>query len=211
MLSVNAPASSDLGSLLARPKPHVAPEAFQALTTTLDGVKVFCPKKFQDDRGFFAETYNRQMLQRLGIEIEFVQDNHSLSHEIGTVRGLHYQLPPFAQDKLIRVVRGRILDVAVDIRRSSPTFGQHFVTELSADNYRQIFIPVGFAHGFCTLEPDSEIIYKVSNYYSPAHDRGILWNDPELGIRWPVAKDDAVLSDKDRRQPLLREAGELFA
>jgi dTDP-4-dehydrorhamnose 3,5-epimerase len=211
MLSKNEPPTSVLGSVLAPPRRYyIVSDAFQAETTALDGVRVLCPRKFKDERGFFAETYNRQLLQRLGNEIDFVQDNHSLSHECGTIRGLHYQVPPFAQVKLVRVIRGRVLDVVVDIRRSSPTFGRHFRTELSADNYKQILVPVGFAHGFCTLEPESEIVYKVSNYYSAAHDRGILWNDPHLGIQWPVAEEQAILSNKDRRQPLLLEVDDLF-
>jgi dTDP-4-dehydrorhamnose 3,5-epimerase len=210
MLSMNEPPTSVLGSVLAPPRRNIVSDVSQAQTTALDGVRLLCPRKFKDERGFFAETYNRQMLQRLGIDIDFVQDNHSLSHESGTIRGLHYQVPPFAQAKLVRVIRGRVLDVVVDIRRSSPTFGRHFVTELTAENYEQILVPVGFAHGFCTLEPESEIVYKVSNYYSAAHDRGILWNDSQLGIQWPVTEEQAVLSDKDRRQPLLRQVSELF-
>jgi dTDP-4-dehydrorhamnose 3,5-epimerase len=210
MLSIDEPAISVRGRLLAPLGRSSRREAFDDDATVLNGIRLLCPRKFNDERGFFAETYNRQTLCRLGIDIDFVQDNHSLSREPGTVRGLHYQLPPFAQAKLVRVVRGRVLDIMVDIRRNSPTFGRHFRTELSADNFRQILIPIGFAHGFCTLEPNSEILYKVSNYYSAAHDRGILWNDPELGIEWPVAEAHAIVSDKDRQQPRLREAGELL-
>jgi dTDP-4-dehydrorhamnose 3,5-epimerase len=145
-----------------------------------------------------------------GIAIDFVQDNHSLSAAVGTVRGLHFQTAPFAQAKLIRVVRGRIFDVAVDIRRSSPTFGKHVAVELSAENWRQLLVPVGFAHGFCTLEPDCEIQYKVSAYYSAADDFGLAWDDPALGIPWPVRSEEAVLSDKDRRQPTLAELPAYF-
>jgi dTDP-4-dehydrorhamnose 3,5-epimerase len=143
--------------------------------------------------------------------MEFVQDNHSLSVEKGVVRGLHFQLPPFAQDKLVRVVRGRILDVAVDIRRSSPTFGQHVAVEISAESWNQILVPAGFAHGFVTLEANTEVIYKVTNYYAPQCDRGILWNDPALGINWPIAAGEAILSDKDKKQPLMADAPDLFA
>lgn len=173
--------------------------------TALPDVKTVNPQRIGDRRGFFSETYNRQRFAEAGIDVEFVQDNHSLSAAAGTVRGLHFQSEPFAQAKLVRVVRGRILDVAVDLRRSSLTFGRHVAVELSAENGCQLFVPVGFAHGFCTLEPDTEIVYKVSGYYSAAHDLGLLWNDPALGIEWPVAPEDAVLSDKDRRQSPLAE------
>lgn len=165
------------------------------------------PKKFGDDRGFFSETYSRQAWRQAGFETEFVQDNHSLSAKAGTVRALHFQVPPFAQDKLVRVVRGAILDVAVDLRRGSPTYGRHVSAEISAANWTQILVPGGFAHGFCTLEPDTEVIYKVSNPYSPDHDRGLMWNDPDLAIAWPVSAAEATLSDKDRRHPTLAQLG----
>jgi dTDP-4-dehydrorhamnose 3,5-epimerase len=139
-----------------------------------------------------------------------VQDNQSFSAQQGTVRGLHYQLPPFAQAKLVRAVSGRLLDVAVDIRRSSPTFGQAVAVELSAAGGEQLFIPAGFAHGFCTLEPDTSLAYKVDAYYSAAHDRGIRWNDPALRIDWPVSEAEAMLSDKDRKQPFLSDVTDLF-
>lgn len=151
----------------------------------LAGLKLITPHKFGDNRGFFSETYNAQMLAELGIHDRFVQDNHSLSVEKGTVRGLHYQKPPHAQAKLVRVSRGGIVDVVVDIRRGSPTYGQHVAEELSAENWSQLYIPIGFAHGFCTLTADTELQYKVSDYYAPASDAGILWNDPALGIIWP--------------------------
>jgi dTDP-4-dehydrorhamnose 3,5-epimerase len=173
--------------------------------TVLPDVKIVNPRRIGDQRGFFCETYNRQRFAEVGIDVEFLQDNHSLSAVAGTVRGLHFQSDPFAQAKLIRVIRGRILDVAVDIRRSSPTFGKHVAVELSAENGSQLLVPVGFAHGFCTLECNTEIVYKVSAYYSAAHDHGLRWNDPALGIDWPVAPAIALLSDKDRRQPLLSE------
>lgn len=183
----------------------------QVVPTAIPDVKVLVPKKFGDHRGFFSETFNRKVFQQLcGFDCQFVQDNHSLSAEPGVVRGLHYQLPPMAQDKLLRVVRGAILDVAVDVRRSSPTFGRHVAEVLSADNWRQIFIPAGFAHGFRTLEPNTEVIYKVTNFYSPEHERGVRWNDPALGIDWGIAEAAAILSDRDRRHPLLAEATELF-
>ncbi len=182
----------------------------EVVPTEIPDVKVITPRKYGDHRGFFSETYNRRALAEAGIDLEFVQDNHSLSVERGVVRGLHFQLPPFAQDKLVRVVRGAVLDVAVDIRRRSPTFGRHVSVVLSAEAWNQLLVPVGFAHGFCTLEPNTEVIYKVSNYYSPLHDRGLLWNDPELNIQWPVREDRAVLSDKDTKLPRFSEIRDLF-
>ncbi|CBS91603.1 dTDP-4-dehydrorhamnose 3,5-epimerase [Azospirillum lipoferum] len=173
-------------------------------------VKIIRPKKFGDHRGFFSETYTKRTFEAAGLHYDFVQDNQSLSAEVGTVRGLHFQLPPFAQDKLVRVVRGAILDVAVDIRKGSPTFGRHVSAVISAAEWNQILVPIGFAHGFCTLEPDTEVIYKVTNYYSAEHDRGLLWNDPELGIDWPVTADKARLSDKDHKHPTFAQLGDWF-
>jgi dTDP-4-dehydrorhamnose 3,5-epimerase len=172
---------------------------------SIPDVRIVEPQRFSDQRGFFSETYNRRALAERGIELEFVQDSHSLSGRKGTIRGLHYQSPPFAQAKLIRVVRGSILDVAVDLRRGSPTYARHVAAVISARAWNQILVPIGFAHGFCTLEPDTEIVYKVTQYYAPEHDRGILWNDPDLGIEWPVTDEMAVLSAKDRSQPRLRD------
>lgn len=178
--------------------------------TALAGVKIITPRKQGDHRGFFSETHNQRSFEQAGIGLQFVQDNHSLSAEVGTVRGLHFQSPPFAQDKLVRVIRGAILDVVVDLRASSPTFGKHTTVELSAKNWRQLLAPAGFAHGFCTLEPDTEVLYKVSNYYSAANDLGLAWDDPALGIAWPVAADKAILSNKDRAQPLLKDLPAIF-
>jgi dTDP-4-dehydrorhamnose 3,5-epimerase len=172
---------------------------------SIPDVRIVEPQRFSDQRGFFSETYNRRALAERGIELEFVQDSHSLSGRKGTIRGLHYQSPPFAQAKLIRVVRGSILDVAVDLRRGSTTYARHVAAVISARAWNQILVPIGFAHGFCTLEPDTEIVYKVTQYYAPEHDRGILWNDPDLGIEWPVTDEMAVLSAKDRSQPRLRD------
>ena len=173
--------------------------------SNIPAVKTLVPKKYGDHRGFFSEVYNKKALAEAGIEIEFLQDNHSLSAERGTVRGLHFQTPPFAQDKLVRVVRGAVFDVAVDLRRSSATYGRHVSAVLSADAWNQILVPIGFAHAFMTLEPDTEVIYKVSEYYAPDHDKGLLWNDPALGIAWPISETEAILSDKDRRQPRIAE------
>lgn len=182
----------------------------QCIPTKLDGVRILCPKKIGDARGFFSETYSRKALAELGILVDFVQDNHSLSTEIGVVRGLHYQLRPMAQDKLVRVVRGAILDVAVDIRRGSPTFGEHVTAELTADNWQQIYVPTGFAHGFVTLQPNTEVIYKVTNYYSPQHERGLRWNDPDLDINWAIDESKATLSARDKVHPLLKDLRDLF-
>lgn len=179
--------------------------------TALEGVKIVTPKKLGDDRGFFSEVYNAASWTNAGINLTFVQDNHSLSRDVGVIRGLHFQTAPFAQDKLVRCVRGRILDVAVDIRRSSPTFGKHVAVELSAENWRQLLVPIGFAHGFCTLEPDTEVIYKVTNYYSAENDRGLAFDDPELSISWPVPLDGVKTSPKDKNWPRLAALTEAFS
>lgn len=169
------------------------------------GVITFIPNRHGDSRGYFMETFRQDLFAEAVGPVSFVQDNQSMSAEVGTVRGLHFQLNPRAQGKLVRCLAGAILDVAVDIRRGSPTYGQHVNVELSADNGQQLWVPPGFAHGFCTLEPNTIIAYKVTDYYSPEHDRGLRWNDPTLGIDWPVIEDKAVLSAKDRVQPLLTE------
>ncbi|MBM6582628.1 dTDP-4-dehydrorhamnose 3,5-epimerase [Microvirga sp. BT689] len=178
--------------------------------TALPDVKIVHTSVFADARGYFMETYNKQAFVAAGIEEEFVQDNFSLSVEAGTVRGLHFQIAPFAQAKLIRVGRGRILDVAVDLRRSSPTFGHHVAVELGAESGSQLLIPVGFAHGFCTLEPNTEVSYKVTANYSAPHDRGLAWNDPALEIDWPVEATRAILSEKDTKHPRLADLPAFF-
>ncbi|WP_123042239.1 dTDP-4-dehydrorhamnose 3,5-epimerase [Cohnella candidum] len=170
----------------------------------LPGVKLIEPKVFQDHRGFFVESYNQERYVQNGIPMVFVQDNHSLSVETGVLRGLHYQLEPKAQTKLVRVTAGSIYDVVVDIRKGSPTFGHWEGFTLSADNKHQLLVPKGFAHGFCTLEPNTEVQYKVDNLYSAEHDRGIAWDDPAIGITWPV--EHAILSEKDTRHPKLANA-----
>jgi len=174
--------------------------------TSLDipDVRILRPKRHGDARGFFSETWSRAAMADAGLDIDFVQDNQSLSATPGTVRGLHFQTPPHAQAKLLRVIRGAVFDVAVDLRRGSPSHGRHVSAVISAEVWNQILVPVGFAHGFMTLEPDTEVIYKVSGIYSPANDAGILWNDPDLGIAWPLDVEP-VLSDKDRVQPRLRD------
>jgi dTDP-4-dehydrorhamnose 3,5-epimerase len=164
--------------------------------TDLPGVVIITPRVFKDARGFFFESYNAEQFKSRGIQTVFVQDNHSQSTR-GTLRGLHFQLPPMAQDKLVRCVRGAIWDVAVDIRAGSPTFGRWIGVELSAGNFRQIYVPSGFAHGFCVLSDEAEVLYKTSAVYSATHERGIAWDDPAIGITWPLA--EPLLSDRDRR------------
>ena len=168
----------------------------------LKGLKLICPKRHGDHRGFFAETYNRKRYLEFDCDVEFVQDNHSLSHAVGTLRGLHFQAPPAAQGKLVRCGRGAIFDVVVDIRRGSPTFGQWEGYELSAENGHQLYVPVGFAHGFVTLEPDSEIVYKCSDYYAPETEGAVRWDS--CGIEWPLPYDP-ILSDKDAMAPTLAD------
>jgi dTDP-4-dehydrorhamnose 3,5-epimerase len=179
-------------------------------TLQIPDVKIVTPKKFGDERGFFSETYSRQGLIEHAIDLTFVQDNQSLSAQVGTLRGLHFQLPPFAQDKLVRVTRGAIYDVAVDIRRQSPTFGQWVGAVISADEWNQILVPIGFAHGFCTIEPDTEVLYKVTAPYAPASERGIAWDDPDLAIDWPLQGGQPVLSGKDGENPTLAHSSDLF-
>jgi len=170
--------------------------------TRLNGLLIIEPKRHGDHRGFFAETYSQQAYAALGVDATFVQDNHSLSAAQGTVRGLHFQAPPHAQAKLVRCGRGAIFDVAVDIRRGSPTYGRWAGYTLSAENGAQLYIPVSFAHGFATIEPDSEIIYKCSDYYAPETEGALRWDDPDIGIAWPLTSAP-VLSEKDAAAPLL--------
>jgi len=177
---------------------------------SLPGLILIRPARHGDARGWFSEVWRRDQWEAAGVKADFVQDNQSFSAQTGTVRGLHFQLPPYAQAKLVRCVAGRVLDVAVDLRRSSPGFGQAVAVELTAEGGEQLFIPAGFAHGFCTLEPDSGLAYKVDAYYSAAHDRGVRWNDPAFGIEWPVNEGDAVLSAKDKVQPCFADLTDLF-
>ncbi len=160
---------------------------------------------FRDQRGFFSETYNSRAFADAGIAATFVQDNHACSRAQGVLRGLHFQNPPKAQDKLVRVARGSIYDVIVDLRVGSPTYGRHAGVVLSAENWLQLWIPKGFAHGYCTLEPDTEVIYKVTELYSPRDEGGIRWDDPSLGIEWPIPAVDLILSEKDKALPLMNE------
>ncbi len=173
-------------------------------------VRLITPRRFEDARGYFSETYRRDIFADAGIEQDFVQDNESLSVSAGTVRGLHFQAPPHAQAKLVRVLAGEVWDVAVDIRTGSPTYGKFVTATLSAQTGEQLFIPEGFAHGFCSLSDNTVLTYKVSANYSPDHDRGILWNDPDLGIPWPIAATDAVLSEKDAALPRLTDTSSPF-
>ena len=174
-------------------------------------VLLITPPRFGDSRGFFSEVFNRERFAAAGVDAEFVQDNQSLSREKGVIRGLHCQVAPYAQGKLVRCVRGAIWDVAVDARVGSATYGQWAAAELSAENWAQLWVPAGFLHGFCTLEADTEVLYKVTDRYSKECERGVIWNDPALALPWPVAAGEAVLSEKDLVLPTLAGAGALFS
>src|SRR6266403_882584 len=177
----------------------------QVIATEIPEVKEIRPVRHRDPRGFFSEIFREDVLREHGIDVPFVQENHSLSVDRSVVRGLHFQTPPAGQAKLVRVAAGSILDVAVDIRHGSPTYGHHVAIVLKGSEGNQLFVPEGFAHGFCTLEPNTEVVYKVNRYYSPEHDRGLRWDDSALAIAWPVEEEKALLSDKDRRQPMFAE------
>jgi dTDP-4-dehydrorhamnose 3,5-epimerase len=178
--------------------------------TAIPEVKLITPARYGDRRGFFCEVYNRRALAEAGIELECIQDNHAYSTARGTLRGIHFQLLPAAQTKLIRVARGSIVDVAVDCRAGSPSYGRHVMVELSAASGQQLLCPRGFAHGTLTMEPDTEILYKVDAYYAPGLDRGVRWDDPDLGIDWPLPPEGPVLSDKDRHLPWFRDLPAYF-
>jgi dTDP-4-dehydrorhamnose 3,5-epimerase len=182
----------------------------EVVATAIPDVKLLRPVYHGDERGYFAEVFNRRRFATAGLPEAFVQDNQSCSATRGTLRGLHFQTPPFAQTKLVRVLKGAVLDVAVDLRRGAPTFGQHVVVELSQANRLQLLVPKGFAHGFLTFEPDTEVLYKVDAYYAPDHDRGVRFDDPDLAIPWPEDPGVVVLSQKDRRQPPFRDLATCF-
>jgi len=182
----------------------------QIQSLNIPEVKIITPRKIGDERGFFSETYNKKHLAELGIEQELVQDNHVFSAKVNTVRGLHFQIPPYAQCKLIRVIQGAVLDVAVDIRKGSPYYGRYVSAVISETDWNQIFIPVGFAHGLITLEENTTVLYKVSSHFSPEHDKGLIWNDPDIGINWQVSLEKATLSEKDRHQPRFRDLPDYF-
>ena len=179
--------------------------------TAIPDVKLITPARYGDHRGFFSEVYNRRALAEAGIDVEFVQDNHSFSAQRGTLRGLHFQRPPAAQTKLLRVLRGSVVDVAVDCRLGSPSFGEHVMVELSAAAGNQILCPKGFAHATLTTAPDTEITYKVDAYYAPNRDLGVRFDDPDLAIPWPIPKSQLVLSDKDRNLPWFRDLPAVFS
>jgi dTDP-4-dehydrorhamnose 3,5-epimerase len=183
----------------------------RVVTTAIPDVKLLVPQRREDGRGYFVEAYSRQTLEALGIHMTFVQDNHAYSRRRGTVRGLHYQLPPHAQAKLVRVVRGAVFDVAVDVRTGSPTIGRHVTNVLTAEVGEQVFVPEGFAHGICTLEPDTEVIFKITAFHAPGYERGLLWSDPTLGIEWPVDANEAVMSPNDLAQPRWSDAERFVA
>jgi dTDP-4-dehydrorhamnose 3,5-epimerase len=178
--------------------------------TALEGVLIIRPKKHGDHRGFFSETFRHSALQAEGVVVDWAQDNHSFSAVRGVVRGLHFQRAPKAQAKLLRVTRGAVFDVAVDIRQGSPSYGRHVAVELSAENWTQIYVPAGFAHGFCTLSENTEVLYKVSSEYAPELEGGLVWNDPDLGIVWPIAAEDATLSPRDRDWPPFKDFASPF-
>ncbi|AFX99212.1 dTDP-4-dehydrorhamnose 3,5-epimerase [Candidatus Endolissoclinum faulkneri L2] len=182
----------------------------QIESLSLTEIKIITPKQFRDSRGHLSETYNKLTLANNGINLDFVQDNHSSSKQTGVLRGLHFQIPPFAQDKLVRVIKGKIFDVAVDIRQCSPTYGRWVGVEISAIAQNQILVPIGFAHGFITMEPETEVIYKVTSSYSPEHEKGIAWNDPAIGIKWPLNGLKLIMSDKDTKHPLLADLPSYF-
>ena len=176
----------------------------ELIQTEIDGVFIIEPRVFGDSRGYFFESFNaREFAEKTGLHINFVQDNESMSH-YGVLRGLHFQCPPFAQSKLVRVVKGRVLDVAVDIRANSPTFGKHITVELSEDNHRQFFMGKGFAHGFSVLSEQAIFQYKCDEFYAPQSEGAIAWNDPDLGIDWGIPEKDVLLSEKDKHHPLLK-------
>jgi dTDP-4-dehydrorhamnose 3,5-epimerase len=176
----------------------------------IDGIFAIAQVKRGDARGFFSETYRKDLLAAEGITLEFVQDNHVYSAAAGVLRGLHFQTPPHAQGKLVRCIRGSVLDVSVDIRQGSPTYGQHVAVELSAEDWKQLWVPPGFAHGYLTLEANSEVFYKVTDYWAPECERGIAWNDPALGIDWRLPLADLILAEKDKKHPPLSEVEPVF-
>ena len=205
-----APRAPGFGAASAEPFAADAGYGLRLFETGISGVMIVEPVRHEDPRGWFCETYNRRALAQHGIIIDFIQDNQSASKRAGTIRGLHFQAPPHAQAKLVRVVRGGIFDVAVDIRRNSPTYGRYVSALLNSDNGRQMLIGSGFAHGYCTLEPDTVVAYKTDAHYEPELDRGLVWNDPALDIAWPMTTDDVTISDKDRCLPILACLGSPF-
>jgi len=176
----------------------------------LPAVRILLPQRHQDARGYFSEVWREDSMARSGIKVRFVQENHALSRAAGTLRGLHFQIGSAAQGKLVRCLRGGILDVAVDIRHGSPTFGRYVSTVLSAENWKQVYVPIGFAHGYCTLAPNTEVLYKVTAYFDPASERGLAWDDPDIGITWPVKAEEAILVARDRAYPRLAELTMFF-
>ena len=176
----------------------------------IEDLLLVTPTKHGDPRGFFSETFRADVFAHHGVDAPFVQDNHAFSSQKGVLRGLHFQVPPHPQGKLVRCIRGAILDVGVDIRMGSPSYGRHVAVELSAANWRQLWVPPGFAHGYVTLQDDCEVVYKTTDYYAPEYDRGIAWDDPALGIDWPLSADAVILSERDKRHPRLANAEPAF-
>ena len=199
------------GQHVIRPESRLNGLIMQIQRLEIEDSFVITPARFGDHRGYFSETFRKSFLSEAGVDLDFVQDNHVHSNERGVLRGLHYQIPPCAQGKLVRCIRGSILDVAVDIRTGSPTFGRHVAIELSAENTKQLWIPPGFAHGYVTLERDCEVIYKVTDYYSKDCERGLAWDDPDLNIQWQISIENLVLSEKDRFNPRLADVVSPFS
>lgn len=185
------------------------PFIMEVIKTAIDGVAIIEPRLFKDERGYFFESFSQRDFEKQVRTIQFVQDNESKS-SYGVLRGLHFQKPPFCQSKLVRVIKGAVLDVAVDIRKGSPTFGQHVAVELTEDNHRQFFVPRGFAHGFSVLTPEVVFQYKCDNFYAPQHEGALAWDDPDLGINWQIPSDCIILSEKDKHHPRLKDAEWLF-
>jgi dTDP-4-dehydrorhamnose 3,5-epimerase len=188
--------------------PHSEMVLFESMLISeydIAGLKLITPRRIGDERGYFQEVWSDRLFREMVADVAFVQDNQSMSARKGTVRGLHYQSAPFAQGKLVRVLRGSILDVVVDVRQGSSTFGRHVAIRMDAISGTLLWVPTGFLHGFCTLEDHTEVFYKITNYYSASHDAGVIWNDPDIGINWPVDACSAILSEKDKRLPYLRD------
>ena len=191
-------------------EPATVVEGLEMKSLEIPEIKLFRAKRRQDLRGYVVPTYNRAYFASLGIDTGFVHENHCFSRRRGTIRGFHYQLPPYGQAKLIRVARGRILDVNVDLRKGSPTFGQHVRAELAPDDWNQVLVPVGFAHCYCALEDDTEVIFKLGCQFAPSHAVGLAWNDPDLGIEWPVSEDNAIVLERDLDRPRFLQLTEFF-
>ncbi len=198
------------GSASPGAEPLTVVEGLEVKSLEIPEIKLFRAERREDRRGYVVSTYNKAFFGSLGVHTDFVHENHCFSHRRGTVRGFHYQLPPYGQAKLIRVTRGRILDVNVDLRKGSPTFGRHVKAELTPEGWNQILVPVGFAHCYCTLEDDTEVIFKLGSPFAPRHAVGLAWNDPDLGVTWPITPDEAIVLERDLDRPHFSELTQFF-